>query len=441
MQSVNALLLVEPDPAGRASLGEALRQSGCEVVVADGMPSASRYLRLHAFQGAVVSLDLPGDDLWTCIKEVRAQSPLARLVGLARRPDIRRTVQALRAGMLDVIETPCSAAAILRVIRDASPSPLPLQPEPDEVLGKGPRSAMLREQVKRLSTAPPAPVLFQGETGAGRSFLARAVHRNSARRARPFRAIDCATLPKPLLEVELFGRPGAAFRGALGDGSRGTVVLQNAGELPPAQQTRLAAVLAEAMQKPESAPWVMATSSLDLNRAVIEGRFRRDLFFALSGYTVVVPPLRARPEDIPVLARSFVDGFAAGLNRPPLRFTRAAEARLVEHAWPSNIRELKGVCEYALVLCSGETIDECHLYFEPGGGVSSRNGEPDGPSLTLGDWSLRTMERALIDHVLERVRHNITQAARELGINRSTLYNKMKEYDLGRCHKQVAEQA
>jgi DNA-binding NtrC family response regulator len=340
-----------------------------------------------------------------------------------------------------VLEHPCSAGTVLRILREAVPQEAPPSFEPDEVLGTSPAGKLLRDQVKRLAAADPHPILFQGEEGTGRSFLALSVHRHSARRNLPVRTVDCAALPKGILEFELFGRNAHGSLGASEATQSGVLLIQNLEELPPALQGRLLTQLRATAGASTQYPWIMATASLALTKSVMEGAFRKDLFFMLSGLNVVLPPLRERDEDVLLFARAFVDGLAASLGRTSMRLAPESESRLLSYSWPRNIQELKGVCDYAVMACEGDRIELQHLFINSSEAPVLARPTDEGVKLSVMDWSLKSMERALIDRVLERAQNNITQAAKELGINRSTLYNKMREYQLGRVTSDFKEGA
>ncbi|HMS18797.1 MAG TPA: sigma 54-interacting transcriptional regulator, partial [Planctomycetota bacterium] len=322
-----------------------------------------------------------------------------------------------------------------------APKEMPATVEASEVLGSSSCAKLLREQVKRLAATDSVAMLFQGEEGTGRSFLARSVHRHGPRRNLPLRAVDCSSLSRSLLETEIFGRSASSGSGLAELGQGSVLLIQNVEELPLPLQGRLLSALRAASLSAHGGPHLLATASLALTAAVVEGRFRKDLFFALSGLSVVLPPLRERGEDILLLARAFIEALAESLCRPTLRLSPEAESRLLNHTWPRNIQELKSACEYAVVASEGEHIEAADLFLGWPAPHEVNAATEEGVRILANDWSLRSMERALIDRVLERCQHNITQAARDLGINRSTLYNKMKEYHLGRLQGDMKEGA
>ena len=427
MPPVNAVLFVEQDPSRRAVLGEELRRLGCQVTIADGLQSALRYLRHTEFEGAVVSLDLPGDDSWTCLEEVFSRNEALSVIATTQRNHTPSVVRAIRMGVRDVTEHPIKASRILDGLRRSRKLKNLGLVSPTEILGSSPHAARLRGQISQMAQSGASPVLIQGESGTGRSFVARSLHRHGIHRGMSLSVVDCATTPEGLIQREFLG-------GRLPEGR--CLLIQNIEQLPRGVQKRLVDLLLD--QSAED-PYVtvIATSDMDLSRKVADGRFRRDLYFLLTGYLVVVPPLRERKEDVAVLARAFVQGISASLGQTPASVSPEAIERLMAHDWPGNVAELKGVCDYAMVLALGGVVEAEHLVINAPLSLEASEPQQSSVHLSLSDWSLRGMERTLIDAVLKKTGHNITRAARELGINRSTLYNKMREYRIGKMRSVV----
>ncbi|AKT42926.1 sigma-54-dependent Fis family transcriptional regulator [Chondromyces crocatus] len=321
-------------------------------------------------------------------------------------------------------------------------------------------------------------VLLLGETGVGKEVLAREIHRRSPRAKGPFVVIDCAGLAGSVLEGELFGHERGAFTGAtearaglfeLAEG--GTAFLDEIGELPAPLQMKLLRVLEErtVMRVGGRAPrrvdvrFVGATNR-DLAVEVEAGTFRRDLYYRVSGMALEIPPLRARPADLPELCARFVEEACMKLDRPPLRLSEQAQARLATHRWPGNVRELRNAMEHAVLLCSGEVIEVPHLppavrlggaaeraeraegekaEEVEGSGMHPSKGAPVNPPSGASVQELRAaldaMERQRIIDALDRCGGNQTRAAEELGISRRTLVSRLGEYGLPRPRKRGAE--
>jgi Nif-specific regulatory protein len=293
------------------------------------------------------------------------------------------------------------------------------------------------------AAASRATVLIRGESGVGKELVARAIHFNSPRRKNAFVCLNCAALSEELLASELFGHEKGAFTGAterkIGKfeaAHMGTLMLDEIGEMSPSVQAKFLRVL-------EGHPFervggnkpikvdvrVIAATNRDLEKEVAEGRFRHDLFFRLRVLEIVVPPLRKRPEDIPVLAEYFLNKFRQETGRRIEGFTRAAMDKLVSYRWPGNVRELKNVIERAVVLCQGRFIDEEDLLLTKlatTGDTVETQPVPQG----YAPMSLAEIERRHILATLEYTKWNKSRAAQILGIERSTLDRKLRRYQL-----------
>lgn len=277
-------------------------------------------------------------------------------------------------------------------------------------------------------------VLVEGETGTGKELAARAVHDRSPRAKGPFVIFDCSTIPADLMESELFGYVKGAFTGAdisrpgaVEDASGGTLFLDEIGELPLNLQPKLLRLLDRreykrlgTSQHHEVDIRFVAATNRDLESLVREGTFRQDLFYRVSAARAVLPPLRERPEDIPVLAKTFLD--RVGERRDSsIELKKAARKQLLKHSWPGNVRELKNVLETAAALAKGDTIGAGDLNLVAGGVGSAGSGSPG---------SLADAEAMAVRDALERADGNKRQAARLLGVAPSTLYAKMKKFGL-----------
>jgi transcriptional regulator with PAS, ATPase and Fis domain len=306
------------------------------------------------------------------------------------------------------------------------------------------RSVELRrvvDLVRRVASTPRTTVLIQGESGVGKELVARAVHEESARRPRPYVGVNCAALTEGLLEAELFGYVPGAFTGGSAKGREGlfaaaeggTLLLDEIGELAPALQAKLLRVLQERVvrrvggevDQPVDVRIVTSTNR-DLGEMVAQGRFREDLYYRLNVMCLTLPALRERPEDVAPIARHHLERIAEEHGTERTELTPAAQKRLREYAWPGNVRQLTNVLERALLLSNGAPIEVEHL-----------DGLEDGldrPAAALpresgsGDRSLRSVEEQHIRTVLQEVAGNRSRAASVLGINRSTLYNKLRTY-------------
>lgn len=302
----------------------------------------------------------------------------------------------------------------------------------EDIVGRSPGMLRLFEILPQVA-ASDSTVIIEGPSGTGKELFARAIHNLSSRRKKPFVAVNCAALPETLLETELFGHKAGAFtdakrdkpgRFALADG--GTIFLDEIGDVSPAMQVRLLRVLQERVVEPLGSVKplpvdvrVVAATNKDLAELVRSGRFREDLYYRIRVIYLKLPPLRQRREDIPLLVDHVIAKFNRLQGKDIAGVSDEVMARLMEHDYPGNVRELENIIEQAFVLCRGGLIELNHLPPElrPARGTGREAGQP---------MSLQAMERFLISETLERRRGNRKQAAQDLGINVSTLYRKVK---------------
>lgn len=291
-------------------------------------------------------------------------------------------------------------------------------------------------------------VLIEGESGVGKELLARALHYSSARKLHPFVAENCAALPEQLLESELFGHKRGAFTGAYQDhiglfqrADRGTVFLDEIGETSPAFQAKLLRVLQEGEIRPVGSARavkvdvrVVSATNRRLANLVRDGRFREDLYYRLSTFSVEVPPLRARTDDIAPIARSILSEIAGHYHKPAAHLPAATMARLTAYHWPGNVRQLKNEIQRMLVLSDNDTLGPEHLSSEVLHGDAGEEQMAELAFLTgiRGDLKLRleTLEKQIVHETLTRLRWNKTRAASELGLSRVGLRSKLTRYGL-----------
>jgi DNA-binding NtrC family response regulator len=318
--------------------------------------------------------------------------------------------------------------------------------DPVSIIGKSPSMENLRQQIVKIArlcsigdgTAP--TVLITGETGTGKDVAARSLHGASGRCAKPFVHVDCASLPKDLIEAELFGHEKGAFTNAHSErtgliemAEDGVLFLDEIGELPLDLQAKLLAVLERRMlrrvgsgrERPVLA-WIIAATNRDVEAMVADGSLRSDLYFRLNVLTIDLPPLRARDNDVLLLAEAFAEQTAHRYGITSWCFTDAARKHLASYAWPGNVRELRHVIERATLLSGDGTITDDGLML-PTAGISSQPAV-HAPELTR--LTLDEAERLLITEALKRCANNVSAAARELGITRMAMRYRMKKYNL-----------
>jgi len=479
MSSRFTILAVDSDGSFLAEIEATLRIEGFRVIKASSLADGRAVLDSQSPDAVVVDLRLPDGSGLELLKEARARADRPVLVATAELPDTREVVEAVRRGAMDVLEKPAYPERILTLIlpaleerrvdqrrsrRESSP---PSQLSRPPIIGSSPALKNVLDQVERVAGTPSTTVLIQGESGTGKELVARAIHFDGHRRKSPFMAINCAALNESILEAELFGYEKGAFTGAVSAGKKGlfeaasggTVFLDEIGEMSPGLQAKILRVLQEnsfkrvgGVQDVRVDIRIIAATNRDLWSEVENGAFRQDLYFRLNVMPIRVPGLRERREDISELVHFFLQRFADSMRKPIQGASPEAEQLLIEHPWPGNVRELRNVCEYAVIVCDGPVIEARHLALpevpqivgQPRAAVASSavDSASDNASrnLPLKDWSLRSMEEELIRMVLSETRFNITRAARALGINRSTLYNKMRDYGLSRDDRRLMRQ-
>jgi two-component system, NtrC family, response regulator AtoC len=399
------------------------RSKRCEVIV--DHPSVSR-------EHAEVALTRPYS-----VRDLGSVNGV-RVRGRVVEPGV---AQAFDAG--DVVQL----GSVVIVVRDPQDE-VSAGPAPSVAPSSSPDPMQTVEGLLALAAPSDIPLVVLGETGVGKTLIAERAHRASRRADKPFVRINCAALPEALLEGELFGFEKGAFSGAvqtkpglLESADGGTVFLDEIGEMPVATQAKLLGVLdtSEVQRLGSLRPrrldvrWIAATNR-DLAAAARNGTFRPDLLFRLDGIRLVVPPLRARPTEIPGLARAFAARAAEKAGRPAPSFSREAEAWLLAYAWPGNVRELKHTIERACLLAPSGVITPAHLVRDDG----SMAPPPDPASLYAAEslhHELASVERLRIEEALEATHGNQTQAARRLGISRRALITRLDAFNLPRPRK------
>jgi DNA-binding NtrC family response regulator len=376
--------------------------------------------------------------------------PVLMLTGYAT---VDSAVQALKLGADDYITKPCDNDRLRSKIRVilARREPV-LGPGASRIVGSGPP---MREVLRSIARVAPteSTVLLRGATGTGKELIARAIHEESARSSRPFLAVNCSALAEGLLESELFGHARGAFTGAVGErkglfeeANGGTVFLDEIGDVGPAMQSRLLRVLQErevtrlGTSRPVSVDVrIIAATHQDLEAMVEEGRFRADLYFRLKVFQIRIPPLRDRFEDIPALAATAVARWNDGASDPTRRVSGLSEEALellASYDWPGNVRELLAAIEHACIVCEGGRVLPCHLpeeIREPGEGTEPERERKGGEAGRRYQAPDPQTEREAIRQALEAAAGNRTRAAVLLGMGRTTLWQKLKAYQLDRA--------
>ncbi|MBP7146782.1 MAG: sigma-54-dependent Fis family transcriptional regulator [Acidobacteria bacterium] len=445
------VLVVDDERVSRESLAAWLREDGHEVDTAASGAEAVAKAQGQRYAVCLVDLKMPGMDGIETMVELRRQSPDAAVIIITAYATVDTAVQAMKKGADDYIVKPFNPQEIsLLVERSARVHALERQNRYllqrlsrryrfQDIVSKSPRMheifALIREVANLRST-----VLVYGESGVGKELVARAIHYSGERASRPFVAVPCAALTETLLESELFGHERGAFTGAVARkrgkfelAHGGTIFLDEIGEIPPRLQADLLRVLQErsffrvgGTEEISVDARVVAATNKDLQAMVQAGTFRDDLYYRLNVIAIRIPPLRERREDIPLLARHFVERHAAEMARPVAQVSEGAIRALLAHDWPGNARELENAIERAMVTSQGQVLQERDFSFLAQAAARSDGWEPPD------DLSLQEVERRLVAAVLRRTGGNVKEAAAILGIDRSTLYDKMKRYEMRR---------
>jgi two-component system response regulator AtoC len=448
-----ARILVADDEAGlRAFLVEALELEGHEVTAAADGLEAERLLAARSFDLLVTDLKMPRMDGMALLRKVRAEQPEVEVIVLTAHASVDTAVEAMKLGAFDYLQKPLGGPDELALVTQRALERrrlLALQASAERAGEDEPRlsygdPAMAPvvaaiEKVARTS----ATVLLLGASGTGKEVAARAIHRISERRDRPFMAVNCAALTESLLESELFGHERGAFTGAteqrrgrleLADG--GTFFLDEVAELKPELQAKLLRVIQErrfervggARTIETDVRWVAATNR-DLRVAMDEGRFREDLYHRLAVFPIRLPALRERPGDLLPLARSLLARIARNMGRSRMELAPDAEAQLLAWHWPGNVRELANALERAAIMADGPLVRAAHVWIDPGSGSGSGAGGAASADAS-GAGTLADIEREAIVRALRAVDGNRRRAATALGIGERTLYDKLKRYGI-----------
>jgi DNA-binding NtrC family response regulator len=425
------VLVVDDEPIVRSSLARAVSRAGMGVVTAaDGLEALAR-LREQASAAVLADVRMPGLDGFGLLRSIKAQSPETPVVLVTGFPSDEVALQAHRAGAAGVLSKPVSPEELQRTLQAVLPPGA--ADEGAVILTATPTMEKVLALARRVARTE-ATVLIQGETGTGKELLARYIHRESGRAGRALVAVNCAALPESLIESELFGHEKGAFTGAaarrLGrfeaaDG--GTLLLDEVTEIPLVLQAKLLRALqeGEVVRVGNSHPVtvdvrVIAVTNRELRDEVAAGRFRPDLFYRLNVVNLRPLPLRERAGDIPVLARHFLDKYAALHGGPGRDFSPEALSRLLAHRCPGNVRELENAVQRAVILATGPRIEAEGLVLE----------EALTPPVVTGGRTLGELKRDVILSTLERLSGNRTHTARALGLSDRTIRNHLRRYRL-----------
>lgn len=443
------ILVVDDEVVMCESMAAWLREDGYRVDTAPNGQTAMELAKASDYAICFIDLKMPGgmDGIETMM-EIHRLRPEASVIIITAYATVDTAIQAMKEGAQEYIVKPCNpqeismlVSRILKLKKLQSENAilrkkLTRQYRHHDIITKNPRMEEILALTQDVSSLR-STVLIRGESGTGKELIARAVHFSGNRATKPFVVMNCAALTESLLESELFGYEKGAFTGANGQAKGkfeiadgGTVFLDEIGDISPKLQADLLRVLQErrfyrvgGTQEVEVDVRVIAATNKDLSEEVKQGRFREDLYYRLNVIEIRIPPLRERREDIPLLAEHFVQRISSELNKEISGLTGAALKLLIAYDWPGNVRELENVIERAIVTCRNGMLEEQDFSWLQKTGETEQNWQ-------VPDVSLDELERRAIVTALERKHGNVKEASAALGIDRSTLYDKLKRYEI-----------
>ena len=452
MNTRPVLLLVDDDAEIRDQMKWALA-SDYQLIEASDRSTALAHVREAMPRLILLDLGLPPDidgasEGLAILRETLRLNPVAKVIVITGNSDRAKAVAAIESGAYDFIEKPVQLEVLKVVLqRAAYLSNLEEehrvlqrqagQNEFEELVGNSPKMQDIFRMIHRVGPSD-VPVLITGESGTGKELVARAIHRQSARKDQPFVAINCGAIPESLLESELFGYEKGSFTGAtqqrkgrIESAQGGTLFLDEIGDIPLGLQVKLLRFLQDhtiqrlgAKETIAVDARIIAATNVDLQKAMSEGRFREDLYYRLCVVTIAVPALRERGSDITLLARTFLTKFAEEEKKPLKGFTPQAVEALTVHNWPGNVRELENRIKRAVVMAEGKYVTPANLELK-----DSSSSEEEVSTLRA---SRDSREKDLVRLAMEKAEWNVSKAAAELGISRPTLYQLLARYGLTR---------
>ncbi len=450
MEQNSKILIVDDEPIVRESLLHWFEEEDYIVEVAEDGETALQLFEKDKYNLLLVDMKMPGIsglDLLTKVKEIDNDVIFILITAFASVPT---AIKALKDGAFDYITKPIDPEELSHVVEKAlnqqalKKENLQLKQKideiirPDNLVGEGTQMKKIFNLVQTVAQTD-TTVLVRGESGTGKELVAKAIHINSKRRYFPIITVNCGALAESILESELFGHEKGAFTGAhykrkgkfeMANG--GTIFLDEIGTISAKVQIELLRVIETKQfmrvggsEVVKSDFRIIAATNEPLEELVKEGKFREDLYYRLNVFSIMIPPLRDRPEDIPILAHHFLRKYSTQMNRKVKRFSQEAMDFLVRYNWPGNVRELENAIERAVVVNQGDEIMVDDLPFH----ISTK------VTFDKDDRSLDALEKKHISIVLQENKWNISRTASVLGIDRVTLYNKMNKYGLQRPKK------
>jgi len=439
----DVILIVEDDIRQRALLGEFLSANGLRVLSGGNCLEAEHICRTQRPDAAILDYELPDGNALELMARLRTIDPSLPVIILTGQGSIQRAVEAVKLGADQFLTKPADLATLLVLLQRSLTNHQIRQSQladkirvrhvPDPFVGKSASIQKLAEVAHKVLNTN-SPVLIQGATGSGKGVLARWMHQKGPRSERPFVDLNCAGLSKELVETELFGHEKGAFTGAVQNkmglleiGHKGTIFLDEIGDLDLQVQPKLLKVLEEKtfrrlgdVRERLVDVRLIAATNRNLREIVGQKTFRDDLYFRISAISLYVPSLHERVEDIPILARQLLDRLSGDLGLRHAEISDEAMRYLQSYAWPGNVRELRNILERALLLGDQQLLTAKDLHFE----VQTDNDHFDDGTIT----TLEEVEKKYIARAIRLLGGTVPAVAKRLGIPRSSLYNKIRQY-------------
>ena len=439
------VLVVDDEEGIRESLSGIFEDEGCTILTSNSGEEALELIKEQSPDLVLLDIWLPGIDGIKTLEEIKALKPDLPVIMISGHGNIELAVKATRIGAYDFLEKPLSLERVLLVAKRAfERQTLEMEnkalkkdlTKKYRLVGNSPKMEHLKEQIN-MAAQSNSRVLIMGESGSGKELVARLLHENSKSAGKPFIEVNCAAIPQELIESELFGHEKGSFTGAFESkkgkfelADNGTLFLDEVGDMSPSAQSKVLRIIeTQEFQRVGGSKnikvdvRIIAATNKDLNEEVKKGIFREDLLYRLNVIPIVVPPLRERKEDIPLLVEHFLESFAVEYGKKPKKIAPEALKMLEAHAWPGNIRELRNVIERLVIMTPSDVITSKNL-------VIAEPTRQDYLSYKTLREARDAFEKDFITKRLEENNWNISKTAEILQVERSNLHKKIKAYDI-----------